>query len=160
LLWPLAGVVALGAAMIAYSPLDDRLLWWVGAAPCLVSYILINIAWRKAKAGGGVPSFFPATSWLALGCLLVPLVLFVNGALDRSPVEQHRQIITGTILERGRRGSTFYYVECSSWRGRSHEKLMVSERWYLEAKPGDPAIVETHRGALGIPLLVSVHRPG
>ena len=85
LLWPLAGVIALGAAMIAYSPLDDRLLWWVGAAPCVVSYILINIAWRKAKAGGGVPSFLPATSWLALGCLFVPLVLFVNGALDRSP---------------------------------------------------------------------------
>jgi hypothetical protein len=95
---------------------------------------------------------------LALGCLFVPAVLYLNGALDHSAIEQHRQVVTRTILEHGRHGSIYYYLELTSWRATgTHEKVMVSERWYLEAKPGEPVIVET-RGAFGIPLLASVHR--
>jgi hypothetical protein len=124
-----------------------------------VVYTLINIAWRKAKSGEDA-RFLPRPVWLAIGSLFVPTILFLNGALDHSPVEQHRQVVTRTILEHGRRGGVSYYLELTSWRAnRTHEKVMVSEQWYMQAKPGDPAIVETHRGALGIPLLVSVHRP-
>ena len=160
LLWPLVGIVASVLAMIAYHPLDDTLGYWVGAIPCLITAMLINVAWRRAQTGGSVPSFFPRTTWLATGCLFVPMALLANGALDHSPVEQHRQIITRTILEHGRRGSIFYYVELTSWRaGRTHEKVMVSYRKYLDWSVGNPVIVETHRGALGIPLLVSVHQP-
>jgi hypothetical protein len=157
LLWPLAGVIALFAATITYRPLDNTLIWWIEGIPCLVVYTLINIAWRKAKSGENA-RFLPRSIWLAIGSLFVPTVLFLNGALDYSPAEQHRQVITRTIVTH-HRGEAFYYLELTSWRGRSHEKLMVSERSYLEAKPGDPAIVETHKGALGIPLLISVHRP-
>jgi hypothetical protein len=158
LLWPLAGMIALVAVIITYRPLDEMLMWWLSGVPCVISYTLTNIAWRKAKAGGDVRSFFPLTSWLAVGCLFVPAVLFLNGALDHSPVEQHRQVVTRTIVAYGR--STSYYLEFTSWRAnRTHEKVMVSERWYHEAKRGDPVIVEAHKGALGIPLLASVHKP-
>jgi hypothetical protein len=158
LLWPLAGFIAVAVAMITYRPLDETLLWCVGAVPCVISYILTNIVWRKANAGDDARSFFPLTTWLAWGCLFIPAILFLNGALDHSPVEQHRQVVTRTILTRGSRGSISYYLELTSWRAnRTHEKVMVSKRLYLEAKPGDQVTVETHRGALGIPLLASVH---
>jgi len=157
---PLAGIFALFAVMITYRPLDETLIWWVGGVPCVISYTLTNIAWRKAKGGDDVRSFFPATTWLALGCLLVPTVLFLNGALDHSPVEQHCQVVTRTILTHGRRGSIYYDLELTSWRPHhSHEKVGVSERKYLDFKPGDPVIIETRKGALGIPLLVWVHWP-
>ena len=156
-LWPLTGFILVVAAVVTYRPLDDALIWWVGGVPCLVVYTLINIAWRTAKSGEDA-RFLPRPVWLAIGSLFVPTILFLNGALDHSPVDQHRQVITRTIITH-HRGDASYYLELTSWRGRSHEKLMVSKRWYSEANPGDPAIVETHKGALGIPLLVSVHRP-
>lgn len=156
-LWPLTGFILVVAAVVKYSPLDDTLIWWSGGIPCLIVYTLINIAWRNAKRGED-PRFLPRKLWLAIGSLFVPTVLFLNGALDHTPVEQHHQVITRTILTH-HRGDVYYYLELTSWRGRSHETLMVSEGSYLEARPGDPAIVETHKGALGIPLLVSVHRP-
>jgi hypothetical protein len=159
LLWPLAGMITLLVVTVIYRPIDDPLMWWAGGVPCAVSYILANIAWRKAREGEDARWFVPVTPWLALGCLCVPGILFLNGALDHSSVEQHRQVVTRKILEHGR-SDTYYYRELTSWRAnKTHEKVMVSERWYVEAKAGDPAIVETHRGAFGIPLLVSVHRP-
>jgi hypothetical protein len=160
LLWPLAGVIALLAVMVTYQPLDDTLIYWIGAAPCMIPAVLINVAWRKQQGGGDLRSFLPGAVWIAIGCLFLPMVLLTNGALDRSPVESHHQVVTRTILTHGRRGSVGYYLELTSWRAnRTHEKLMVYERWYLVAKPGDPVTVETHRGAFGIPLLVSVHKP-
>jgi hypothetical protein len=160
LLWPLAGVIVLLVVMITYQPLDEMLIYWVGAAPCVIAALLINVAWRMEQGGRNVRSFFPRTVWFAVGCLLVPMALLANGVLDRSPVESHGQTVTRTILEHGRHGSISYYLELTSWRAsRTHEKVMVPKQWYLEANPGDPVIVETHKGALGIPLLVSVHRP-
>ena len=157
-LWPLSGFILVVAAVVTYSPLDDALIWWAGGIPCLVVYTLINFAWRKAKSGEDA-RFLPRSVWLAIGSLLVPTIMFLDGALDHSPVEQHRQVITRTILEH-HKGSTLFYLELTSWRAsRTHEKVMVPKQWYLEANPGDPVIVETHKGALGIPLLVSVHRP-
>jgi hypothetical protein len=155
---PLAGIIALGAVMIAYNPLDDTLIWWVGGIPCVISYTLTNIAWRKAKRGDDVRSFFPIITLLALGCLFAPAVLFLNGALDHSSVEQHRQVVTRAILKHDRHGNIYYSLELTSWRtNRAQETVTVSKRLYLEAKPGDSVIVETHRGALGMPLLTSVH---
>ncbi len=160
LLWPLAGVVALFFVTITYRPLDETLIWWIAGIPCMIAAVLVNIAWRKAQTGADVRSFFPRTVWLAIGCLFVPLVLLVNGAIDHSPVEQRRQVVIRKILQQSRKGGPYTYLELTSWpANRAHEKVMVSERWYLQAKPGDPVIVETHGGALGIPLLASVHRP-
>lgn len=159
LLWPLAGFVAFFAVMIAYKPLDDTLMFWVEGIPCVITATLINIAWRRAQTGADVRSFLPRTIWLAIACLFVPLVLEVNGALDRSPVEQHRQVVTRKIHRRNR-GSDSYYLELTSWRAnRAHEEVTINEGWYLRAEPGDPVLVEAHRGALGIPLLVSVRQP-
>jgi hypothetical protein len=160
LLWPLAGFVGLVTAIVTYRPLDDTLCWIAGGIPCVAIFYLINVSWRKAQRGNDIPSFFPRTIWLATACLLVPMVLFANGALDHSPVAQHRQVVTRTILEHGRHGNIYYYLELTSWRaGRTHEKVMVSEGLYLGTSVGDSMIVETHKGALGIPLVVSVHSP-
>ncbi len=160
-LGPLAGVVALAAVLITYRPLDDTLIWWVGAVPCLVSclvsYTLTNIAWRKMKRGEDVRSFFPATTWLALACVFVPTVLFLNGALDHSPVEQHRQVVTRRYITRGR--STSYYVEFSSWRpDRATERASVSPKKYAEFQANGPVIVDVHKGALGIPWMGTIRK--
>jgi len=160
LLWPLAGIIALVAVVITYRPLDDTLIWWLAAVPFVISFTLTNIVWNKANAGGDVRSFFPLTTWLAWACLFVPAVLFLNGVLDHSPVEQHRQVVTRTILSHGSKGGIHYYLELTSWRpNHSREKVGVSQRNYLDYKVGDPIIVETRKGALGIPLLLSVHWP-
>jgi hypothetical protein len=159
-LGPVAGIIALFAVIITYQPLDQALIYWVSAAPCLISCTLTNIAWRKAKRGEDVRSLFPVTTWLALGCLFVPAVLCLNGALDHSPVEQHRLVVMRAIRTHSRKWGDSYYLELTSWRPHhSHEKIGVSERRYLDSNVGDPVIVETRKGALGIPLLVSVHRP-
>ncbi len=159
-LGPILGLLGLIVAMVMYRPLDDKLLYWIGASPCLISWILIINVRKIAKSGKHLRGYFRAARWLSLGSLCVPLVLLWNGAWDHSPVEQHREMITRNILEHGRRGSVNYYVEVSSWRqNHLHEKLSVSREKYLEFSVGDPVVVETHSGALGIPLLVSVHRP-
>lgn len=119
LLWPLAGVVGLIVTNASYPPLDDPLLYWIGAFPCLVMGMLISSdVWRQVQSEADVRPFSPRIFWLAIICLAVPLVLFVNGKLDRSPIEKHRQTITRTVLDRDSKGNDFYYVECSSWRGR------------------------------------------
>jgi hypothetical protein len=157
---PVAGMIALLVAVVSYRPLDEKLAYWIGAIPCLLSWIVIIYVRRAAKRGKDVRPFVPMTKRLALGSLCVPMVLLANGGLDHSPVEQHRETVTRTILEYGRRGSIFYYLELTSWRPhRSHEKIGVSEWKYLDYKVGDPVIVETRKGALGIPLLVSIHMP-
>ncbi len=102
LLWPLAGVIALLAVMITYRPLEETLVYWIGAAPCVIVALLVNVAWRREQSGEDVRSFFPRSVWLAVGCLFVPTVLLGNGALDRLPVESHRQAVTRKILTRPR----------------------------------------------------------
>lgn len=156
-LGPILGMIGVLFNMVTYNPLDNAILYWIGATPCLIGWmVIINARKRKKNA----PALVSAAKWLSLGSLCIPLVLLANGALDHSPIERHQQIVTRTILEHGRHGSTYYYLEVSSWRrGRTHEKVMVSERKYLDSTVGDPVVVETHAGALGIPLLVSVHRP-
>src|SRR5579863_9495436 len=142
-LWPLVGFISVVAAVVMYRPLDDVLIWWIGGISCLVIYTLINVAWRNAKSGEDA-RFLPRPVWLAVGSLFVPTVLFLNGALDQSHVEQHRQFISRTILEHGRHGSINYYIEVSSWRSwHSHEKLGVSESKYLDFNVMDPVIIET-----------------
>ncbi len=76
------------------------------------------------------------------------------------PSSSIARVVTRTILEHGRKSDTYYYLELTSWRAkRTHEKVMVSERWYLEAKPETRRLWKRDRGAFGIPFLVSVHRP-
>ena len=113
---------------------------------------------RAARTKENIQSFVLLTKLIALGSLFIPLVLLANGALDHSPVEQHRQTITRAILEHGRHGSVNYYLEVTSWRrNRSREKLSASYREYLDARVGDSIVVETRNGALGIPRLISFH---
>ena len=158
-LGPLIGIIALIAVTISYPPLEGKLIWWVGVGPCMISICTTNIAWRKAKAGDDVRAFFPHITWLAFGCLFVPAILFLNAVLDHSPLEEHRQFVTDRMLTH-HKGNVSYGLEVKSWRpNRAHEEFSVSEGLYLALKPGDPVIVETHRGALGIPLLASVHLP-
>jgi hypothetical protein len=159
-LGPVVGIIALLVAIVSYRPLDEKLAYWIGATPCLIGWIAIINVRKAARRKTDLRTFVPATKWLSLGSLCLPMVLLANGALDHSPVEQHREIITRTILEHGRHGSIDYYLELTSWRPHhAFEKIGVSEWKYLDFKVGDSVIVETRKGALGIPLLVSVRWP-
>lgn len=157
---PVAGMIALLVAMVSYQAVDEKLAYWIGAIPCLIGWIVIINVRRAAKSGKDVRPFVPLTKRLALVSLFVPAILLANGGLDNSSVELHRETITRTILEYGRHGSVYYYLELTSWRPHhAHERVGVPEKKYLDYNVGDPVIVETRKGALGIPLLVSVHRP-
>jgi hypothetical protein len=85
------------------------------------------------------------------------LVVLVNGPLDSSPVEQHRQVVTRKYISRGR--GTSYYIEFSSWRpDRTTERASVSPKRYAEFQVNDPVIIDVHKGALGIPWMGTIHK--
>ena len=86
------------------------------------------------------------------------VVVIEPGVMTRT-VSDFTKFVTDRMLTH-HKGNVSYGLEVESWRpNRAHEEFSVSEGLYLALKPGDPVIVETHRGALGIPLLASVHLP-
>jgi hypothetical protein len=161
-LWPFVGLAALFAMLAKYQLVDHDWVTFIGGFACLTVIAVIKIAWRKERRGDNNGRIFPNAVWVAIGSLFVPAVLFLNGALDHSAIEQHQVIVIDSIESHDRGGSTTYYLELTSWRaGRRYQRVKVSEGIHIAARPNDVATVETHRGALGIPLLVSVsvHRP-
>jgi hypothetical protein len=84
--------------------------------------------------------------------------VYVNGALDYSPVSAHPVVVTHKIVSSGR--STTYYLETSPWRSNhALEKLQVPLRVYAQFKIDDRVIVEVHRGALGIAWVGNIDKP-
>lgn len=99
------------------------------------------------------------TTWLAFGPAVLAGVLLLNGALDRSPIQLHRQFVVNKQATRGRWGSTTYHLEVTSWRpDRETEKFEVSGPTFGEFGVNDPVTVALHMGALAIPWVSSIRR--
>lgn len=154
---PIVGLIAFAYGMSRWRPLNPVPIYCLGFGLFFVALILLSRIQKKAKRGGDVRSYFPAATWLAFGPVFIAAIVFVNGALDRSPAEQHRQVVTRKYITRGR--STTYYVEFSSWRsGHTRERASVSPRRYAEFQVNDPVIIDLHKGELGISWMGTIRR--
>ncbi len=152
---PAAGLIGTMLAILIYPPLE-RSFYSVSVfilfAICIV---LVSQLQKRQKRGDDVSSFFPMITWAALVPLGVAAVLFVNGGLDRSLVESHRVLVMQKTIRHGK--SYSYYLKTSSWRANhSSEELQVSYPVFGQFQNNDMAIVEVHRGALGIPWLGNI----
>jgi len=154
---PMAGLIGTMIAILIYPPLDRNsfsLTTFIIAVPCV---FLISYVQKKQKRGDDIASFFPMTAWLAFAPICIAAILFANGALDRSPVEPHPVVVTQRLVRHGK--STSYYLQTSSWRANhSSETLQVTYVVFTQFQTNDAAIVEVHRGALGIPWLGAIRK--
>lgn len=154
---PAAGLIGTMLAILIYPPLE-RGFFSVGVFIFFVlCIVLVSQVQKRQRRGDDVSSFFPMMNWIALVPVGVAVVLLVNGALDRSSVEPHRVVVMQKMVRHGKSNS--YYLETSSWRANHlSEELQVSYIVFGQFQNNDVAIVEVHRGALGIPWLGSVRK--
>ena len=84
-------------------------------------------------------------------------MLFFNGKLDRSAILRAPVTVVGkTSIGRFPRSRR---LEVTSWRpGRQYESVAVEYDDFNRFKPGDEIVVETQKGALGIPWVYGVYR--
>ncbi len=154
---PAAGLIGTMLAILVYPPLERSFYSLSVFILFVICILLVSQVQRRQKRGDDVSSFFPMTAWVALIPVGIAAVLFVNGGLDRSLVESHRVVVLQKTVRHGK--SYSYYLETSSWRANHlSEELQVSSPVFGQFQNNDMAIVEVHRGALGIPWLGNIHK--
>lgn len=154
---PAAGLIGTMVAILLYPPLERSFYSVSVFIFFVICILLVSQVQKRQKRGDDVSGFFPMTTWVALIPLGIALVLFVNGGLDRSPAESHRVVVMQKIVRHGKSNS--YYLETSSWRANHlSEELQVPYTVFGQFQANDAAIVEMHRGALGIPWLGGVRK--
>ena len=155
---PAGGLIGAMAALSVYRPLDrGTFLWLIFGAFFVIVFLLAHIR-RKTMGGSDVSSFFPMVYWVAFAPAVLGLALWLNGAMDHSPVESHKETVTRRYITHGRHGPT-YYIEFTSWRPkRLAEQMSVSYTQYMQLQVNDPVVVDIHRGALGIPWVGTIHK--
>jgi hypothetical protein len=133
-----------------YPPLDigRLLIFAIGIffLPVL-AHVILSIKKRLTSNADRMRSAYKYCGALSV---LLAGVLFLNGALDHSPVNPTRTSILRKTLSRGR--STSRYLIVASWRpDRFEEKLQVNRDTYQRFRTGAPVVIEIHRGLFGIP---------
>jgi hypothetical protein len=154
---PAAGLIGTMLAILVYPPLERSFYAVSVFIVFVICIVLVSQVQKRQKRGDDVSSFSPMTNWIALIPVGIAVVLLINGALDRSLVESHRVVVMQKTVRHGK--SYSYYLETSSWRANHlSEELQVSYPVFGQFHVNDEAIVEVHRGALGIPWLGRVRK--
>jgi hypothetical protein len=131
------GLLALGV----YPPVDTRVVMGF-----LLGFFLLPVALQ-------IFSLAPRAVYVSASAALVllGLLLLLNGRLDKSPASEVKTTVLRKTVLRGRRG-TQYDLAVSSWRpGRTLEHFKVTSREFDRAVVGKIALVELHKGFLGLP---------
>jgi hypothetical protein len=158
-LFPTVGLIGTMLAIAVYRPLDQTTFLWLSLILFFAIIILASHIQQKARRGGDVSSFFPMTYWLAFAPLVLALALWLNGALDPSVPETHRELVTRKYVAHGRRGRSSYYVEFTSWRAnRTTENVNIRYQLYRQIQVDDPILIDVHRGALAIAWIGAVRK--
>lgn len=154
---PFLSLLAFLAIRDVYPLLDGKPCYWIAIGLCIAGLSLISGAQQRSKAGKNIRSFFPITTWLAFGPVILAGILLLNGMLDHSQVEQHHQLVVDKRISRGRLSSTTYYLDVTSWRAnQSTEELEVSGLIYGQFRVEDPVTIELHKGALALPWVARI----
>jgi hypothetical protein len=145
-------------SLIAYPPTWAGEL--VGTAALVFVPGLAIFAYLSAWLLSGTSTSHYAWGALMLGAVfLVPMgsigtVGLLNGALDKSKMQVHTQLIVDKYTTRSK-NTTHYHVKCASWReGGGTESFKVSSTDYNAVVPHrSHMVVATCPGALGIEWL-------
>jgi hypothetical protein len=123
--------------------------------------VAIPILWRVMRGSStslrnlGLVLFF---SLFGLPLAAVDVLLFINGALDRSAPAAHVEDVVNRRVSGGK--STTYYLVVRSWRpDESTVELTVSSGDYVRFAPGSKVVVTTRAGLLGWERMVSIEAP-
>ena len=153
LIVPIAGLIGAVIAISRYRPVDQDLFFWTLLLRFSAAFFLIKYIRQKIRIGSDVSYLLPITYLMLFAPAVLGLGLWLNGSLDHSPPESHRQVVTGKFTSHRRHG-TSYYIELTSWREhRTTERVSVPPRQYAQFQVDDPIIVEVYRGALAIPWI-------
>jgi hypothetical protein len=90
----------------------------------------------------------------SLALMLLALLLFLNGRLDTSLVNQVRVTVVKKVVLSSGKGATQYNLTVSSWRpGRSIENFNVVRIVFDRAVVGKTVTVDLHDGFLHLPWM-------
>lgn len=133
-----------------YPPLDGNPL---AALELCVFFlpILIHVVLTVRKRLGSNVEWLRKL-YFCFGSFLILLAcsLFLNGAMDRSPLTPIRTSILYKTITTGKYSSTHHLI-VTSWRaGNRTENLSVDRDTYLNMVIGERVVVEVRRGLFGL----------
>lgn len=139
-----------------YRPLDTLLPLSAIICAFLLSAIprLWRIAQRRSSIIVGVLQI--VSTWAGLALPFLGLLLFLNGALDRSPGNYVRAKVIQKTSPIGYREAQYNLRVSSWWPGRTFEDLNVGSREFARTIVGKRVIVEMHQGYLGMPWYAKI----
>jgi hypothetical protein len=156
LLGVLAGFCGFLLATKVYCPLDKTLFLFIELVLMLLAVVPISAMEKRVKLGIDVQSFFPVTFFLACGPAFLGVIVFANGVLDRSPVENHSQVVTRKWISNYQ--GTRYVVEFTSLRPNgSSQRINVPYQTYSNIEVGNPITLELRKGAFHIVWIEAVY---
>ena len=139
------------AAYIVFPPLDAGPLVAFGLFLLFLPIVLQLLSIIRKRLSDDLDRLRTAYVYSSIALLLLALLLFLNGWLDRSPVNP----VTTTVIQKTetRRGSsTGHSLTVSSWRpGRSLEELVVGSHTYNTVFVGKTIAVDMHKGFFNLP---------
>ena len=147
------GLIMLITGLVKYSPLDKFSIIMKGALyglPFLILFIPFAVNMVKGRAKSHIELIIiliiSITGFPLLGA---GTLVFLNGALDYYPPENHSVLVTRKYTSRSDK-STYYHLVTQSWRNRSGEDFKVQRAMYNAAVPNESVLdVVTHRGRFG-----------
>jgi hypothetical protein len=145
------GVFVSLSALSAYPPLDARRMMGFLLCAFLLPVLLQVLSIVLKRPSDDMRWSRPVYFCSSLALVLLGLLLFLNGGLDRSASNEVRTTVVRKTAFRGRRG-TQYHLFVSSWRpGGSLEDFSVVLHEYNRAVVGRTVTVELHKGFFGLP---------
>lgn len=137
-------------AMGIYPPLDSRpprgLMLSLFLLP-VAAHLAFTVLKPASTAAGPWKTLYSSAS---AALVVFAIALYLNGGLDRSPVNQMTTTVIRKSVYHGRRG-TRYYLAVASWRpGKTLEHFGVVKSVYDHAQVGKTAAVEIHQGFFGL----------
>ena len=150
------GVFGSLRALSVYPPLDARLLMGFMLCVFLLPVVLQMLSFVRKQPSEDVGRLRTVYICSSLALVLLALLLFLNGGLDRSPWNEVRTTVIRKTVVRGGR-ATRYNVTVSSWRpGRSVENVNVGSQVFNRAVVGKTVTVDLHKGFFGLPWFGSI----
>ncbi|HLV94166.1 MAG TPA: hypothetical protein VKS44_03160 [Candidatus Acidoferrales bacterium] len=144
------GLLACMLVRAAYPLLDDRIALGLMIAFFLLPFVVQLFLILRKQSNARLLRIVYACSGCAL--VILALVFFVNGGMDRSPGTVMRASVIRKSVLIGRHGTRQYHLKVSSWRpGRDSEDLNVSSGVFRRAAVGRSVAIEVHRGYLNLP---------
>jgi hypothetical protein len=134
-----------------YPPLDTRLPMGILLGLFLLPFAVQVVGFVRKWSSEGMRRCGTIYRLASLALVLLAVLLFLNGRLDKAPGNEVRARVFQKSIVRGRR-TTSYHLRVASWRpGRNVEDLDVSEKVFERVVVGRTVAFQAHQGYFGLP---------